>query len=259
MGIHLDPHRYRVPSSSTETSLPPTLHTRFCSKIPLVNSHNTMNRNKRAFNRAFSPSSADPFKKALRSVQSSSTASMPQIFDTPTFLFGSDKENATPFLRAEEALSKSGAVPGQQRAFAPHVKQTQLRLPLGTHSLHDCSELQQTANSFDAQDCVTTRMQLGQFASSPPGFASDPNSSSPADDVLGSYLDSEPGPVIYEDTDNAMCGQFNQDPLTPSALHFGDLSLQEVPKEPRPVLPVESMLSAQRTNVFMMPSSIFQP
>jgi hypothetical protein len=221
---------------------------------------------KRAFNRAFSPSAGDPFRKALRSVKFSSTASTPQIFDTPAFLFGSDKENVTPSsLLSEDAVSKKpralNTVFGQQQAFAPHANQAHMRLPLGNYSLNDCSELQYTANSFGAQN-HTTPMQLGQawFGSSPPGFTSDPNSSSPADDVLGSYPGSEPGPVIFEDPDNTLCEQSNDSgALTPSALHFGDLSLQDVPKEPRPALPFQFMLGAQRTNVFMMQSSVFQP
>jgi hypothetical protein len=220
---------------------------------------------KRAFNRAFSPSCSDPFRKALRSVKFSSTASTPQIFDTPAFSFGSDKENVTPSLLSEDAVSKKpralNTVFEQQQAFAPHANEAHMRLPLGIHSLHDCSKIQQTANSFGAQN-YTTSMQLGQdlFGSSPPGFTSDLNSSSPADDVLGSYPGSEPGPVIFEDPDNTLCEQSNDSgALTPSALQFGDLSLQEVPKEPSPTLPFQFMLGAQRTNVFMMQSSVFQP
>jgi hypothetical protein len=220
---------------------------------------------KRAFNRAFSPRSGDPFKRAMRSVTASSAVSTPRTFNTPAFMFGSDKENEIPFLQGKGALSSKLGAPKAvfepQQAFVPHFSQAHMRLPLGTHSLHNCSELQHTGNIFGAQNYTTTPMQFEQewFGSSPPGFTSDPASSSPANDVLGSYLDSEPGPVIFEDPDNAMCGQLNHDPLTPSALHFDDLSLQEVPKRTLSVQPSPSMRGAQRTHVFMMRTSVFEP
>jgi hypothetical protein len=114
---------------------------------------------KRDFNRAFSSSFGDPFKKAMRSVTASSTASTPRIFNPPAFLFGSDKENETPFLQGKDALSGQLYF-GPQQAFAPHFNQTQLRLPLGTHSLHNCSELQHTGNIFGVQNYKTTPMQV---------------------------------------------------------------------------------------------------
>jgi hypothetical protein len=253
----------RVPPESSLLYLP---HSLVPTRLTHVHYHAKMNQDrKRAFNRAFSTSSGDPFKKAMRSVTASSTASTPRIFETPAFLFGTDKENETPLPQGKGVLSSKLGAPkavlGQLQPFAPHVSQAHMRLPLGSHYLHNCSELQHTGKVFGAQNCTTTPMQFEQkwFGSSPPGFTSEPASSSPADYVLGSYLDSEPGPVIFEDPDNAVCGQLNQDPLTPSALHFDDLSLQEVPKRTLPVLPTPSMLGAQRTNVFMMTTSVFEP
>jgi hypothetical protein len=252
----------RLSRESSPIHLP---HSLILKRITHVHYAKMNQDRKRAFNRAFSPSSGDPFKRAMRSVGVSCTASTSRIFNTPAFLFGSDKENHTPSLQVRDALSgQPGALKpdfGPQQAFAPHFNQTQVRLPLGTHSLHNCSELQHTANIFGAQNYATTTMQFEQewFGPSPPGFTSDPASGSPANDVLGSYLDSEPGPVIFEDPDNAMCGQPYQDPLTPSALHFDDLSLQEVPKRTLPVKPSPSMRDAQRTHVFMMRTSVFEP
>jgi hypothetical protein len=74
---------------------------------------------------------------------------------------------------------------------------------------------------------------------------------------LGAYS-SAPGPIIYEDQDTiAIPSRVSQRaPLTPSALHFQTLSLQDPPRRHLPDLTFQSAvdINATRTSVFVLQS-----
>ncbi|KAF1941361.1 hypothetical protein EJ02DRAFT_423075 [Clathrospora elynae] len=232
---------------------------------------------KRGFNKAFQSASqhmGDPFRKALRSVAASSAASAPQIFYTPAEPFSSDKENETPFLQVKGAPPVAPGVPKadypSQQAFAPHLDRVPGRFPLSTQFLHDISEQHHPGKGLEGstmppvlgrESYANAPMQLTPlnqpiFSSSPTGFTSDPKSSSPSNDVLGACVDSEPGPVILEDSNTGFHDQVvSMGPSTPSTLHFKELSLLDSPKRQVPVLRSRSLIGAKRANVFVMPTA----
>ena len=187
---------------------------------------------KRAFGNAFqgaSNLSSHPHRKALRSVVASSPASTPQIFYAPTFSFGSDKENETLYLPAQEKFAKP--FDGYRH---------RLQLPPRTSSLRGLSERPVAGNGFE-QTYITPHMDIDQ------------GSSSPLDQVLGAYSN-EPGPIVFEDPVGGV------GPLTPSALHFQTLSLLDPPRRYRPDLTSQSAvdINAARTSVFTMQSTDLQ-
>ncbi|KAI4667433.1 uncharacterized protein J4E79_002120 [Alternaria viburni] len=187
---------------------------------------------KRAFGNAFqgaSNLSSHPHRKALRSVIASSPASTPQIFYAPTFSFGSDKENETLYLPAQDKFAKP--FDGYRH---------RLQLPPRTSSLRGLSELPVAGHGFE-QTYITPHMDI------------DEGSSSPLDQVLGAYSN-EPGPIVFEDPVGGV------GPLTPSALHFQTLSLLDPPRRYRPDLTSQSAvdINSARTSVFTMQSSDLQ-
>jgi hypothetical protein len=203
---------------------------------------------KRAFSKAFQPMCEDPFRKALRSVVASSAASTPQIFRSPTASFDLDKDNVALFANGTEAqveIPKAVKPP-----FTPHVDQAQERLPLSTQLFHDLPEIQYTDSSIGGQGCATPQNQpLFDLTSSSSEFIPELNAIS--SQVPAHYSDV----AIFEDGDTAMYAGFNKaGPVTPSALDFEELSLQDIPKRPLPVLP---LMGVQRASVFTMESSIF--
>jgi hypothetical protein len=195
---------------------------------------------KRAFGKAFqgaSNLSSHPHRKALRSVAASSTTSTPQLFYTPAFSFGSDKENETPYMPAQGKLTKP----------FNDVRQC-LVLPPRTSSLRGLSELSAVGNGFE-RSYTTPHIDMDQYLSSPP------------EPVLGVHM-TEPGPVIFEDPDTAAAYNpaLNVGPLTPSALHFQSLSLLDPPRRYLPDLTSQSTvdINATRTSIFVMQSTDLQ-
>ncbi|KAI4947389.1 hypothetical protein J4E91_006742 [Alternaria rosae] len=187
---------------------------------------------KRAFGNAFqgaSNLSSHPHRKALRSVAASSAASTPQIFYAPTFSFGSDKENETPYLPAQDELAK----PFDDFKHC-------LLLPPRTSSLRGLSGVPVAGNVFE-QTYTTPHMDIDQ------------GSSSPLEQVLGVYSN-EAGPIIFEDPVRDV------GPLTPSALHFQTLSLLDPPRRYLPDLSSQSAVdsNAVRTSVFVMQTTDLQ-
>ncbi|OWY51723.1 hypothetical protein AALT_g8996 [Alternaria alternata] len=188
---------------------------------------------KRAFGKAFngtSDLSSHPHRKALRSVAALSVASTPQLFYTPAFSFGSDKENEDLFFPTLNGITEP---PGDSKSH--------LRPPPRTSSLRGLSELQADSNGFHQVYTIPK----------------DQNSSRHNEQVLGAYS-CAPGPVIYEDQDTiAIPSPVSQRaPLTPSALHFQTLSLQDPPRRHLPDLTVQSAIdiNATRTSVFVLQS-----
>jgi hypothetical protein len=188
---------------------------------------------KRAFGKAFSGTSnisSHPHRKALRSVAASSVASTPQIFYTPAFSFGPDKENDTTFFLTRDEFNKPSC-----------DSKNHLPLPPRISSLRGLSELQLGSNGFERS--YTT-----------PG---DHNSSPFSEQVLGAYP-SAPGLVIFEDPDTVTIPSLASHigPLTPSALHFQDLSLLDPPRRHLSDLSSQSAtdIHATRTSVFVMHS-----
>jgi hypothetical protein len=188
---------------------------------------------KRAFGKAFngtSDLSSHPHRKALRSVAALSVASTPQLFYTPAFSFGSDKENEDLFFPTLDGITEP---PGDSKSH--------LRPPPRTSSLRGLSELQADSNGFHQVYTIPK----------------DQNSSRHNEQVLGAYS-CAPGPVIYEDQDTiAIPSPVSQRaPLTPSALHFQTLSLQDPPRRHLPDLTAQSAIdiNATRTSVFVLQS-----
>lgn len=201
---------------------------------------------KRVFSKAFHLPN-DPYRKALRSIASSSAASSPQPFHTPTVLFRSDKENDDPFHDAKADFTKHSGGPQEIE-----------RLPPGPQFLDGYSEHQHSGTTSTQGGYSIPLSELGhlQINSSPPGFIPDPKSSSPLDDVLGSYSYFEPGPVIFEDLDAVYSQDHHTGGVTPTALHFRDLSLQDVPEAP--VGSYQPPIAAARTNVFLVETASLQ-
>ncbi|KNG46321.1 btb poz-like protein [Stemphylium lycopersici] len=189
----------------------------------------------------------DPYRKALRSLASSSAASTPQPFYTSTVQFDCNKENHNPFHDTKADFTK--ALSGPQEF---------MRLQLSPRFLDCYSKHHHSSTTSTQGGCSMPLSELGhlQINSSPPGFTADPGSSSPLDDVLGSYPYFQPGPAIFEDPD-AMYSQDNHTGrVTPTALYFRDLSLQDVPDAP--LASYQPPIAAARTNVFMVESASLQ-
>ncbi|KAG9190310.1 hypothetical protein G6011_08398 [Alternaria panax] len=183
---------------------------------------------KRVFGKAFngaSDLSSHPHRKALRSVAALSVASTPQIFYTPAFSLGSDKENEDLFFPILGEFTKSSS-------DAKH----HLPLPPRTSSLRGLSELQLASNDFERSYTIPGDHESGYFD----------------EHVLGAYP-CAPGPVVFADPDTVA---IQIAPPTPSALHFQTLSLQDPPRRYLPDLTIRSALdlNATRTSVFVLQS-----
>jgi hypothetical protein len=188
---------------------------------------------KRAFDKAFNGTSnlsSHPHRKALCSVVASAVASTPQIFYTPAFSFGSDKENDTPFFSTQDEFNKPSDDLKNRRPLPPRIS-----------SLRGLSELQLGSNGFERSYITPEDHDSGSF----PG------------QVLGAYPPA-PGLVIFEDPDTAAIpSPVSQiGPLTPSALHFQSLSLLDPLRVhlPDPTLQSVIDINATRTSVFVMQS-----
>ena len=151
------------------------------------------------------------------------------MFYAPTFSFGSDKENETLYLPAQDELAKP--FDGFKH---------RLLLPPRTSSLRGLSEVPVAGNVFE-QTYTTPHMDKDQ------------GSSSPLEQVLGVYSN-EAGPIIFEDPVRDV------GPLTPSALHFQTLSLLDPPRRHLPDLSSQSAVdsNAVRTSVFVMQTTDLQ-
>jgi hypothetical protein len=201
---------------------------------------------KRGYSQAFQlATSANSTSKATKPM------STPFDFVTPAWI-DENKENY---------VSSSGSKGGLpmtpdtlQTAFhfpnqaLPYATQAPKKLPLRGHPLQALQNQQYNGNQTPGKILPTfvgDQYALGQLL----------NSNSPFDDVLGAYLDTEPGPTIYEDQDPAMGDLllFN-DPPTPSALGFQDLTLLDPSKSPVPEFALHPVARQNRTSVHITPS-----
>ncbi|XP_014556519.1 hypothetical protein COCVIDRAFT_26740 [Bipolaris victoriae FI3] len=197
---------------------------------------------KRVYSSAFQHSN-DQYRKALRSVAGSSATSRSSYI--PAALFGTDKENSTPFLDTEadaEFLQSS---------------QNHIQLPLGSYSFECQPCLPCISQVLEESGQGITLQEPGQLQmdSSPFDFRLDLNSSSPLDEIAG--FGAYTGPPIFEDTNTAFVQPGQDGGFASTALHLQDLSLYDSPETMFPDH-FEWPIAAARTSISTVTSESLQ-
>jgi hypothetical protein len=201
---------------------------------------------KRGYSQAFQLAmSANSTSKAPKSM------STPLEFVTPAWI-DENKENHVSSSGSKGGLPMTPST--LQTVFhlpdhpLPFATQAPKKLPLRGHPLQPLPNQQYNGSQTPGKilpNFVTDQYNLDQLL----------NSESPFDDVLGAYLDTEPGPTIYEDQDPAMSALLLfDDPPTPSVLGFQDLTLLDLSKNPVPEVALHPVARQNRTSVHITPS-----
>ncbi|KAL6710474.1 hypothetical protein ACN47E_008522 [Coniothyrium glycines] len=202
---------------------------------------------KRAYSQATQPPPKrmrHPLVQAAENIAGVSNITPPSAFFTPATSYHHDKENVLPMFIG------NGNVPCTPFAGEPFAVRSKKASPLQGPPLQDFFCKQYTG--FEKSYGVAPRQLY--LDSSPPGLAFD--SSSSPQDVLDMQLDSEPGPVIYEDVNVAMDGQAAfMGPPTPTDLRFHQLSLLDMPSQSLPEIPSQLVAPQTRTTFYTVETS----
>lgn len=233
---------------------------------------------KRVFSEAFQ-ATPEPFSLAHRAMGSVATSiidySLEDTFDLHSDILCSTKENSTPIFEVQGVRREAPGIDCYAKEqFVPVAVQSRGDQPPHGYPLQDVSHQYMVGDDGPDQmllgfdnECFSSPLPMHKTSTTvhdqaPYMSSSDLTafwSTPPTSDYLYYNLDSNPGPVIYEDPDTIMCnGSSPINPPTPIDLHFQDLSLLELPESPLPAQPSHHKTGANRTNVFMLQSAILE-